>query len=314
MYGFQLQVNFKVLEMYNRDVEKPFRPKDVAVVVRASRDTKVGETFKGIIDDLPVFLHVGWSKKDEPILLHEKDLEMTWGECEKLQRFRREKTSGDLKVIYVGLWESELPDLHRNLLVDAIRRMKKSKFYRQKRRLEKALIEVFGNDEVEEDSSATRKRKGPSSPRKRKEPRSPRKRPKPSPAHTDIPPPRESEPRSPKTKPSPIPPPHERVRSEYNGLPLWPSNDKRNKTGYKGVAPQKLNGLHTGKFVARWVGGDGEQYQLATTPTALEAAYAYAINMLIEHEQTFRPASFTKDEKQQFAKDLLKMKRYKNFR
>ena len=168
MYGFQLQVNFKVLESYNRDVEKPFRPKDVAVVVRASQDTKVGESFKGIIDDLPVFLHVGWSKKDEPILLHEKDLEMTWGECEKLQRFKREKTSGDLKVIYVGLWESELSDLNRNLLIDAIRRMKRSEFYRQKRILEKALIEAFGDDEVEEDSSATRKRKGPSSPRKRK--------------------------------------------------------------------------------------------------------------------------------------------------
>ena len=132
MYGFQLQVNFKVLESYNRDVEKPFRPKDVAVVVRASQDTKVGESFKGIIDDLPVFLHVGWSKKDEPILLHEKDLEMTWGECEKLQRFKREKTSGDLKVIYV--WESEFRN--RNLLIDAIR-MKRSEFYRQKRILER---------------------------------------------------------------------------------------------------------------------------------------------------------------------------------
>lgn len=292
MYGFQLQVNFMVLERYNRDVEKPLRPKDVAVVMRVSRDTKVGETFKGIIDDLPVFLHVGWSNK-EPILLHEKDFEMTWGECEKLQRFKRETTSGDLKVIYIGLWESELPDLDRNLLIDAIQRMKKSKFYRQKRFLEKALIEVFGNDEAEEDSPATRKRKEPSSPRKRKGPRSPRKRPKPSPAHTDIPPPRES---------------------EYNGLPLWPSNDKRNKTGYKGVTPQKLNGLYTGKFIARWVGGDGEQYQLATTPTALKAAYAYAINMLIQHNRTFKPASFTKDEKQQFAKDLLEMKRYKNFR
>ena len=303
MYGFQLQVNFKVLERYNRGVEKPFRPKDVAIVVRATQDTKVGETFKGLIDDLPGFFHVGWSKKDEPILLHEEDFEMTWGECEKLQRFKREKTSGDLKVIYVGLREGELSYLYTQLLIDAIRRFKKSELYREKRMLEKALIEVFGNDEAEEDASATRKRKEPRSPRKRKEPRSPRKRkeprsprkrPKPSPAHIDdIPPPRES---------------------EYNGLPLWPSNDKRTKTGYKGVAPQKLNGVFTGKFIARWAGGDGEQYQLATTPTALEAAYAYAINMLIQHNQTFKPASFTKDEKQQFAKDLLEMKRYKNFR
>ena len=64
--------------------------------------------------------------------------------------------------MYIGLWESELPDLDRNLLIDAIRRMKKSKFYRQKRFLEKALIEVFGNDEAEEESPATRKRKEPS--------------------------------------------------------------------------------------------------------------------------------------------------------
>lgn len=283
MYGFQLQVASKTLKKYNEDAEVPLKPKDVAIVLRASSDTRVNDTFKALID-LPVLFHVDWSKENEPILLHDEDLEMTWGECQKLQRFKRGETSGDLKVIFVGLRESELP-LERKLLIDAIRRVKKSKFYRERRQLEKALIDIFGNDE--EDSSATHVSK-----KRKAEPRSPKNR---SPAYTDV------------------PPPHERVRSEYNGLPLWLSNDKRNKTGYKGVAPQKLNGLFTGKFVARWVGG-GDQYQIATTPTALEAAYAYAINMLIEHNQTFKPASFTKDEKQKFAKDLLEMKRYKNFR
>lgn len=282
MYGFQLQVASKTLKKYNEDAEVPLKPKDVAIVLRASSDTRVNDTFKALID-LPVLFHVDWSKENEPILLHDEDLEMTWGECQKLQRFKRGETSGDLKVIFVGLRESELP-LERKLLIDAIRRVKKSKFYRERRQLEKALIDIFGNDEEDSSAHVSKKRKA--------EPRSPKNR---SPAYTDV------------------PPPHERVRSEYNGLPLWLSNDKRNKTGYKGVAPQKLNGLFTGKFVARWVGG-GDQYQIATTPTALEAAYAYAINMLIEHNQTFKPASFTKDEKQKFAKDLLEMKRYKNFR
>lgn len=288
MYGFQLQVASKTLKRYNEDAEVRLRPKDVAIVLRASSDTKVSDTFKALID-LPVFLHVGWSKENEPILLHDEDLEMTWGECKKLQRFKREETSGD--VIYVGLRKSELPVLDSKLLIEAIRRVKKSKFYREKRQLEKALVDIFGNDEAEKDSSATlvRPRKRPRSPKNRKHP-------KPSPAYTDV------------------PPPHERVRSEYNGLPLWPSNDKRNKTGYKGVAPQKLKGLFTGKFFARWVGGDGEQYQIATAPTALKAAYAYAINMLIEHDQTYKPVSFTEDEIQKFAKDLIEMKRYKNFR
>lgn len=289
MYGFQLQVASKTLKKYNEEAEKPLKPKDVAIVLRASSDTRVNDTFKALID-LPVLFHVDWSKENEPILLHDEDLEMTWGECQKLQRFKRGETSGDLKVIFVGLRESELP-LERKLLIEAIRRVKNSKFYRERRQLEKALIDIFGNDE--EDSSATHV----SSKKRKAEPRSPknRKHPKPSPAYTDI------------------PPPHERMRFEYNGLPLWLSSDKRNKTGYKGVAPQKLNGLFTGKFFARWVGG-GDQYQIATAPTALKAAYAYAINMLIEHNQTFKPVSFTEHETQKFAKDLIEMKRYKNLR
>ena len=129
------------------------------------------------------------------------------GTTSQVLRIKREETSGELKVIFVGLRESEIPWI-REMLIEAIRKVKKSKLYREQRQKEKALIDTFGNDEAEEDSSATLVR-----PRKRKaEPRSPKNRP--SPAYTNI------------------PPPHERVRSEYNGLPLYPSNNKRNAIGH----------------------------------------------------------------------------------